>query len=165
MVPRSRFYKKERKKNVRNVLKEAHPSTHHPKLKFTYRFHFQEIWESNDSKKPFLQKKKEKRTLETFLKKPTPPPTIQSLNSPTSFISKGSGSPMIPRSRSYKKERKRTLEMFFFKEKLPTGNLPLIIQRLRIGCERGTGRGRRGKREDEEEGKGKTKKERGRVLK
>jgi hypothetical protein len=26
MVPRSRFYKKERKKNVRNVLKEAHPS-------------------------------------------------------------------------------------------------------------------------------------------
>src|SRR3990170_2149013 len=107
MVPRSRSYKKERIKNVRNVLKEAHPTTHHPKPKFTYRFHFQGIRESNDSKKPFLQKKKEKRTLETFLKKPTPPPTTQSLNSPTGFISKGSGSSMIPRSRFYKKRKKK----------------------------------------------------------
>src|SRR5687767_9988164 len=113
MVPRRRSNKKERIKNVRNVLKEAHPTTHHPKPKFTYQ--------------------------------------------------QGSGSPMVPRSRSYKKERKRTLEMFFFKEKLPTGNLPLINYRLRIGCERGTGRGR-GKREDEE-GKGKTKKERGIIQK
>src|ERR1043166_3501583 len=65
--------KKEEKKNVNNILREAHLS---PKPNFTYHFsfHFQipEIW---SSRKCFY-KKKEKRTLVTFLKKFTYPTHI-----------------------------------------------------------------------------------------
>jgi hypothetical protein len=48
------------------------------------------------SKRPFLQKRKKKNVRNVL--------TTPKSNSPTGFISKGSGSSMIPRSRSYKKE-------------------------------------------------------------
>src|SRR6185295_2090215 len=40
VVPRSRSYKKERKKNVSNVLKEAHPLTQ-AQIHLPFSFHFQ----------------------------------------------------------------------------------------------------------------------------
>ena len=49
------------------------------------------------------EKKEEKRTLETFLKKPTPPPTT---SKPKFTYQQGSGSPMVPRSRPIKKKEK-----------------------------------------------------------
>ena len=63
----NRFYKKEKKENVRNILREVYLSNSKVYLPF------QEIRRSKEFKKPFLQKRKKKRMLETFSEKPTCP--------------------------------------------------------------------------------------------
>src|SRR4051812_40435324 len=82
--PRGRPYKKEREKNVRNVLSEISTSI---SLSTCLLGLFPKVPEVQEA---VPIKKKEKRTLETFLEKfPLP----LALNLPTGSISKGFGSP------------------------------------------------------------------------
>src|ERR1044072_9334919 len=71
--PRNRSYKKEKKENVRNVFREAHLSN--PKVYLP----FQPIPRDpgvQRSKKPFLQKRKEKNISNVLFQKKTPTPKL-----------------------------------------------------------------------------------------
>src|SRR4051812_5955973 len=99
--PRGRPYKKEREKNVRNVLSEISTSI---SLSTCLLGPFPKVPEVQEA---VPIKKKEKRTLETFLAKfPLP----LALNLPTRSISKGSRS---PKGRPYKKEREKNVKNVF----------------------------------------------------
>ena len=119
-------YKKERKENIKNVFREAYLPN--PKVYLL----FQKIQESGGFKETVSTKKKEKRTLGTFSEKPIHPKP--NFTYPFSFYFQF---PEIrsPKSCSYKKERERTLAMFFFKENLTPPETYLLRAGLKeISC-------------------------------
>jgi len=114
LVSRSCSYKKRKKKNIKNVLKE----THLPKPKVY--LPFKPIPRSEGVQEAIPTKKKEKKTLETFLEKPTAQTQSSLTISAHSKVQRG------PRSHSYKKERKENVRNIL-RETLPKPNIHLPI--------------------------------------
>ena len=87
-----------------------------------FHFHFQ--FSDLESKKSFLQKRKKKNIRNVLRETHLPPKPKSHL---LVYNSKRSGSLEDPRSHSYKKERKRTLETFSKKllHQIPTYQFPI----------------------------------------
>jgi hypothetical protein len=104
--PRSHSYKKERKRTLETFSKKF-PTKFHLPVSNSKRSESQE-----GPKKPFLQKERKKNVRNVLREAPTPQAQF---HLPFQFLLPISEI-RSPRSRSYKKERERTLAMFFLKE-------------------------------------------------